>query len=142
MQEDFWKREHEATAFLMTTLSDELVIAVSNKRYAYEIFEHLEKTYEPRNWGSLRALREQFVTIKYEDGENMLTHINKLKTMAGQLSNQGKRVDDMEKVYQLLSSLPTTWDSFKNMYYIQEDTNRVDINKDQRYGRSSMSKCS
>ncbi|KAG3061505.1 hypothetical protein PI124_g22783 [Phytophthora idaei] len=46
----FWAREHEATAFLMTTLSDEMVVAVSNKRYAHDIFQHLEKTYEPRNW--------------------------------------------------------------------------------------------
>eukprot|EP00644_Phytophthora_capsici_P010085 jgi/Phyca11/61498/gw1.41.442.1 len=111
---------NEATAFLMTTLSDEMVVAVSNKRYAYEIFEHLEKTYEPRNWGSLCALREQFVTLKYQDGADMLTHINGLKTLAGRLSNQGKPVDDTEKVCQLLSSLPRSWDSFKSHYYIQE----------------------
>ncbi|KAF4140827.1 gag-polypeptide of LTR copia-type [Phytophthora infestans] len=104
----------------MTTLSDEMVIAVSNKTCAYEIFEPLEKTYEPRNWGSLCALREQFVTLKYKDGKDILPHINELKTLAGRLSNQGKPVDDTEKVCQLLSSLPSSWDAFKSMYYIQE----------------------
>ncbi|KAF4147553.1 Integrase core domain [Phytophthora infestans] len=118
--DSFWSREHEATAFLMTTLSDEMVIAVSNKTCAYEIFELLEKTYEPRNWGSLCALREQFVTLKYKDGKDMLPHINELKTLAGRLANQGKPVDDTEKVCQLLSSLPSSWDAFKSMYYIQE----------------------
>ncbi|KAE9016818.1 hypothetical protein PR003_g14465 [Phytophthora rubi] len=112
-EEYFWTREHEAAAFLMTTFSDDMVVAVSNKRYAYEVFQHLEKTYEPRNWGNLCALRDQFVRLKYKDGTDMLTHINELKMLAGQLANQGKAVDDAEKVCQLLSSLPSSWDVSK-----------------------------
>ncbi|KAE9217951.1 hypothetical protein PF004_g14004 [Phytophthora fragariae] len=118
--EYFWTREHEAAAFLMTTLSDDMVVAVSNKRYAYEVFQHLEKTYEPRNWGNLCALRDQSVRLKYKDGTDMLTHINELKMLAGQLANKAKAVDDAEKVCQLLSSLPSAWDSFESIYYIQE----------------------
>ncbi|KAE8914033.1 hypothetical protein PF005_g30366 [Phytophthora fragariae] len=97
-----------------------MAVAVSNKRYAYEVFQHLKKTYEPRNWGNLCALRDQFVRLKYNDGTDMLTHINQLKMLTDQLANQGKAVDDTEKVCQLLSSLPSSWDSFKTIYYIQE----------------------
>lgn len=65
-EELFCTREHETAAFSMTALSDEMVVAVSNKRCAYEIFQHLKKTYELRNGGNMCALRDQFCSAEVQ----------------------------------------------------------------------------
>ncbi|OWZ02898.1 hypothetical protein PHMEG_00025464 [Phytophthora megakarya] len=92
-EEYFRTREHEAATYLMTTLSDDVVVS------------HLEGTYEPRNWGNLCSLQNQFVRIKYKEGTDTLIHVTEHKVLAGQLANQSKAVDDAEKVCHQLSSL-------------------------------------
>ncbi|KAG3183414.1 hypothetical protein PC128_g14191 [Phytophthora cactorum] len=96
----FWCRERKAKAFLLETLTDELVVSVGTKRCAYEVLEYIEQTYAAKNWGNLVTLRETFISSKYEDGQEMTAHLNKLKTVADKLAHQGETVDDKERVCQ------------------------------------------
>ncbi|KAG2998440.1 hypothetical protein PC120_g21160 [Phytophthora cactorum] len=93
----FWCRERKAKAFLLETLTDELVVCVGTKRCAYEVLEYIEQTYAAKNWGNLVTLRETFISSKYEDGQEMTAHLNKLKTVADKLAHQGETVDDKER---------------------------------------------
>ncbi|POM75404.1 hypothetical protein PHPALM_7497, partial [Phytophthora palmivora] len=79
-EEYFWTREHEAGTLRLRNLpaSGEDVRATQ--------------------LGEL-VFRDQFVWLKYKDGTDMLTHINELKMLAGQLANQGKAVDDAENIF-------------------------------------------
>ncbi|ETK77620.1 hypothetical protein L917_15834 [Phytophthora nicotianae] len=50
-EDKFWHRERKAKAFLLETLTDDLVVSVGAKRYAYQVLEYLEQTYEAKTWG-------------------------------------------------------------------------------------------
>ena len=80
-------------------------MSVGDKKHAYQVFQYLERTYEAKNWGNLVVLREEFVSLKYKDGNDMTEHLNQLKTLADKLERQSKTVDEKERVCQLLSSL-------------------------------------
>lgn len=69
--DDFWQRESEARAFLLDTLSDTLLISVGGQMRAYQVFQYLESTYKAKNWENLVALREEVVTLKYQEGQDM-----------------------------------------------------------------------
>ncbi|DAZ93765.1 TPA: hypothetical protein N0F65_010457 [Lagenidium giganteum] len=110
IEDEFWQRESQAKAFLLETL--DIVISVGMKQYAYEILEYLAQTYESKNWRNLIALREQFISLKYVDGEEMTPHLNRLKLLADKLGRQNRHIDDQEQVCQLLTSLPASWNQF------------------------------
>jgi len=114
------RRERAARAFLLETLTDDLMIGAGQKQFAFEVFRYLEEIYEAKNWGNLVSLREQFSSVKYEDGEDMTVHLNKLKTIADKLGRQDKVVDDKERVCQLLTSLPASWEQFKSVYFTRD----------------------
>lgn len=118
--EDFWQRKSEARAFILDSLNDSLVISVGAKQFAYEIYEYLDQTYEAKNWGNLVTMREEFIALKYQDGQDRTAHINRLKTIGDKLSRQDKAVDDKELVCQLLTSLPDLWSQFKSVYFTQD----------------------
>ncbi|KAF4135939.1 hypothetical protein GN958_ATG14925 [Phytophthora infestans] len=40
-EDRFWHRERKAKAFLLETLTDDLVVNVGAKRYAYQVLEYL-----------------------------------------------------------------------------------------------------
>ncbi|OWZ05572.1 Retrovirus-related Pol Polyprotein from transposon TNT 1-94 [Phytophthora megakarya] len=101
-EQEFWRCEKATKAFLLETLTDDLVVSFGVKRYAFVVFEHLEQTYGPKIWGNLVALREQFISLKYTEGDEMAVQLNKLKTLAEKQGRQSKPVDDKEKVCPLL----------------------------------------
>ncbi|KAF4137697.1 gag-polypeptide of LTR copia-type [Phytophthora infestans] len=118
--DNFWHQERKAKSLLLETLTDDLVVSVGAKQYAYQVLEYLEQTYEAKNWRNLVALRVKFVSLRYEDGQAMTTHLNNLKTLADKLARQKKPVDDQERVCQLVTSLPESWSHFKSVYFTQD----------------------
>ncbi|OWZ07264.1 LOW QUALITY PROTEIN: Gag Polyprotein [Phytophthora megakarya] len=101
-------------------LTDDLVVSVGVKRYAYQVLEYLDQTYEAKTWGNLVAMREKFISLKYKDGQEMTAHLYNRKTLADKLARQGKPVDDQEQVCQPLTSLPESWSHFKSVYFTQD----------------------
>ena len=102
---------------LLESMSDELVTSIEDKRFAYQVFDHLSGVYEGRNTGSLVMARREFTHLTYEDGQDMQQHLNRLTTLANAWAPSGR--DNEEKALQLLDSLPASWDAFKSVYYVQ-----------------------
>lgn len=66
---------------LLETFSDTIVMSVVNKDHAHKVLKYLERTYEAKNLGNLVAIHEEFVSLKYKDGQKMTEHLITLKTL-------------------------------------------------------------
>lgn len=40
---------------MLETLNNDLVVSVADKRFLDDMFEHLERTFEAKNWGNMNG---------------------------------------------------------------------------------------
>ena len=80
-------------------------LTTSKAENADAAWKGLEATYEVKNTLSLLYLIRRFRTEQMSEGDNIVTHIGKLREMADQLSSIGEKVSDMNFVMALLGSL-------------------------------------
>ena len=66
--------------------------------------------HETKSLSNILFLRRKFFTCKMQEGDDMLDHINKVKTLADQLLCLEVPVKDEDVVMTLLESLPTSYE--------------------------------
>jgi len=84
---------------------------VSNFDNAYELrtkFESLIQKKMPRNKA---LLLRQLVKLQYNDGQNMIEHLNNFKGLINQLIKIEIKLDDELPAVLLLNSLPKSWNT-------------------------------
>ena len=90
------------------------------KESARDIWNTIVNTHEGKSYGYKINASKEFNNLKYEDGNNMRDHINKLLILSDRLTTLGQEVKEEDKVMQLLISLPDSWDTFKAIHFMQE----------------------
>jgi transposase InsO family protein len=105
------RKERKALATICLNLKDSQLSHVRAASSAKEAWSKLEKLYETKSLANHLFLRRKFFNTRKEEGDTMITHINKVKTMAEQLDAIGAPVKADDVVMTLLSSLPTSYDN-------------------------------
>jgi hypothetical protein len=108
---DFKRREERALALLVLSLSDAQLLHVQPALTAKEAWLKLSEVHERKGLANKLYLRRKFLTVKMEEGDGMQAHINKVKTMAQQLTAIGAPVADEDIIVTLLYSLPENYES-------------------------------
>uniref|UniRef100_A0AAV1VEJ5 Uncharacterized protein n=1 Tax=Peronospora matthiolae TaxID=2874970 RepID=A0AAV1VEJ5_9STRA len=72
---------------------------------AYDAWSQLEGHFEKKSLANKLFLRRLFFTAKMEEGDDVLSHINRIKTLAEQLDAVGAPVSEDDLVITLLGSL-------------------------------------
>ena len=103
------RRAKKALASICLNLTDSQLLHVRSSTTAKEAWNKLTELYEAKGLANRLFLRRKFFTIQMADGENMVGHINKVKTMAEQLEAIGAPVKEDDIVMTLLSSLPQSY---------------------------------
>ena len=104
------KKEDKAMALIVLALGDEQLMHVQSAGTSAEAWQKLGAVHERKSLANKLYLRRQFLTVKMEEGEKMLDHINKVKVMAQQLEAIGAQVNDEDLVTTVLYSLPQSFD--------------------------------
>ena len=101
--------DHRALFIICFHLKDAQLLSVSKAKSSEEAWASLEAIYEVKNIASLLHLLQRFFTIKMSEGDNIATHINKLRELTEQLASIREDISDLYFVMTLLRSLPESY---------------------------------
>eukprot|EP00794_Sanderia_malayensis_P011679 gene11679-12889_t len=108
----FRKRARKAFATICLSLGDNQLSLVRSAQTAREAWLKLEGHYEVKSLANKLFLRKQYFSATMSEGDTMMEHVNKMRSLAEQLSSVGAQVSEDDQVATLLCSLP---DSYNNL---------------------------
>ena len=109
---EFTKKNEEALYVIISNVTDSVLPTIAQHTSASEAWISLVHTYESKSVGNIILLRRQFYRKNLNADEEMISHINNLKSLALQLNSAGSKITNEELAYTVLSSLPEDYDNF------------------------------
>ncbi|GMG18810.1 unnamed protein product [Phytophthora fragariaefolia] len=101
----FRKKSHKALAMICLAMEDSQLPLVRSAKDAHDAWSRLEGHFEKKSLANKLFLRRRFFTTMMDEGDGVLEHINKIKTLAEQLDAVGAPVSEDDLVITLLGSL-------------------------------------
>ena len=105
MTKAYKRREKKAFAILTLTPFDSQLAHIRSCKTPAEAWAKLCNIHEAKNLANILFLRRKFFTIKIEEEDDMLAHINKVKAVADQLNGADVTISDGDIVMTCLESL-------------------------------------
>ena len=105
------KRARKAYATICLSLGDNQLSLVRSAQTAREAWQKLESHYETKSLANKLFLRKQYFSATMSEGDTMMEHINKMRSLAEQLASVGAQVSEDDKVTTLLCSLPESYNN-------------------------------
>jgi hypothetical protein len=108
---DYNKKDMKAFALFCEHLTDAQLAHIQycdNVKSAWEVLCDL---HEAKTIGNKLFLRRRFFTIKMQEGNDMLVHINTVKTLADQLCSIEVNITNEDVYMVLLMNLPPSFDN-------------------------------
>ena len=105
------KRSKTAFGLIATNLVNKEMAHIKGCKGPAEAWKTLCGIHETKSLSNILFLRRKFFTCKMYEGDNMLDHINKVKSLADQLLCLDVPIKDEDLVMTLLDSLPTSYEN-------------------------------
>ncbi|KAG6615844.1 gag-pol polyprotein [Phytophthora cinnamomi] len=108
-QTSFKRKSRKALAIICLAMEDSQLPLVRSAKDAYDAWSKLEGHFEKKSLANKLFLRRRFFTTMMAEGDDVLEHINKIKTLAEQLDAVGAPVSEDDLVITLLGSLSESY---------------------------------
>ncbi|GMG39212.1 unnamed protein product [Aspergillus oryzae] len=108
-QAAFKRKSRKALAIICLALEDSQLPLVRSSSGAHDAWSKLEGHFEKKSLANKLFLRRRFFTTMMEEGDDVLEHINKIKTLAEQLDAVNAPVSEDDLVITLLASLSESY---------------------------------
>jgi len=108
-QATFKRKSRKALAVICLAMEDSQLPLVRSASGAHDAWSRLEGHFEKRSLANKLFLRRRFFTTMMDEGDDVLAHINKVKTLAEQLDAVGAPVSEDDLVITLLGSLSDSY---------------------------------
>jgi hypothetical protein len=108
---DYNEKETKAFALLCEHLTNAQLAHIQYCDNVRSAWEALCGVHEAKTIGNKLFLRRRFFTIKMQEGDDMLVHINMVKALANQLRSIEVNITDEDVYMVLLMSLPSSFDN-------------------------------
>ncbi|KAG3231278.1 hypothetical protein PI124_g23628 [Phytophthora idaei] len=105
----FRKKSPKALAMICPAMEDLQLPLDRSAKDAHDAWSRLEGHFEKKSLANKLFLRRRFFTTMMEEGDDVLEHINKIKTLAEQLDAVGAPVSEGDLVIALLGSLSESY---------------------------------
>uniref|UniRef100_A0AAV1TV20 Uncharacterized protein n=1 Tax=Peronospora matthiolae TaxID=2874970 RepID=A0AAV1TV20_9STRA len=105
----FKRKSRKALAIICLAMEDSQLPLVRSAIGAYDAWSRLEGHYEKKSLANKLFLLRRFFTTMMDEGDDVLKHINKLKSLAEQLDAVGAPVSEDDLVITLLGSLSESY---------------------------------
>ena len=106
----FWQAANALIrSILVTNMSEEIVVQVSHLKVAKDIWDKAKCLFSGQTLTDFTLTIMALVTTKYVDGEDITTHLAKMKGLRPDLTLMGRDVDNGLFVCFLRISMPPTW---------------------------------
>ncbi|KAK1936589.1 Retrovirus-related Pol polyprotein from transposon TNT 1-94 [Phytophthora citrophthora] len=93
-QTTFKRKSRKALAIICLAMEDSQLPLVRSAKDAFDAWSRLEGHFEKKSLANKLFLRRRFFTTMMAEGDDVLEHINKIKTLAEQLDAVGTPVSD------------------------------------------------
>ena len=108
-QSTYKRKSRKAMAAICLSMEDSQLPLVRSASGAFDAWSKLEDHFEKKSLANKLFLRRRFFTAMMDEGDDVLSHINKLKTLAEQLDAVGAPVSEDDLVITLLESLSESY---------------------------------
>ncbi|KAF1332517.1 reverse transcriptase, partial [Globisporangium splendens] len=108
-QAAFKRKSRKAMATIYLAMEDSQLPLVRSASGAHDAWSKLEDHFEKKSLANKLFLRRRFFMAMMEEGDDVLAHINKVKTLAEQLDAVGAPVSEDDLVITLLGSLSESY---------------------------------
>ena len=108
-QATFKRKSRKALAIICLAMEYSQLTLIRSASGAHDAWSRLEGHFEKRSLANKHFLCRRFFTTMVEEGDGMLEHINKVKTLVGQLDAVGAPVSEDDLVITLLGSLSESY---------------------------------
>jgi hypothetical protein len=104
------RRCKKAFAIIAMSLVDKELAHIKGCKGPAEAWKTLCNIHETKSLSNILFIRRKFFTIKMDESDDILTHINKVKSLADQLTCLEVPMKDEDVVMTLLDSLPPSFE--------------------------------
>ena len=108
---DYNRRVKKAMSVIGLNLVDNQLAHIKSCKGPAEAWKTLCNIHETKSLSNILFIRRKFFTIKMQEGDDLLTHINQVKALADQLTCLEVPVREEDVVMTLLESLPPSFES-------------------------------
>ncbi|KAF1332521.1 reverse transcriptase, partial [Globisporangium splendens] len=126
-QAAFKRKSRKAMATICLAMEDSQLPLVRSASGAHDAWSKLEDHFEKKSLANKLFLRRRFFTTMMEEGDDVLAHINKVKTLAEQLDAVGAPVSEDDLVITLLGSLSEPYQFLITALESRSDTLRWEL---------------
>ena len=109
VREAFRSASKKAWTYICLAVEPEQQIHVRDTSTAKELMGCSKNQFARVSVSQIVRLRQQYYSCRFKSGENMLDHINRIKSLHDQLRETGVQYDDKELAMTLLASLPESY---------------------------------
>ncbi|GBL74760.1 Copia protein, partial [Araneus ventricosus] len=104
----------KAYALMLSSLSDKVLVSLSDENTCASIFQKLKSTYLRDGAVSQILIRKRLAMPKKKKEVSMQEHLNEVNGLVNQLKSCGVQISDMDIIVYILMSLPPEYDSTKS----------------------------
>lgn len=116
-QKAYDDRNREALAIIALSVSDNVIPHVQCAKTSKEAWDALKSLYETPNKVKIPYLRRQLYNLKMVEGDSVIDHLTKFKSIRAQLIDLGEEIEDGEISYLTLQSLPPSFHDFAEVMF-------------------------
>lgn len=110
-REEIRREEKKCISILVQTIHDDQLENIKEKKTAKEMFDTLCSVFERKSFASQLLLRRQLLVMKYQEGDDIITHFLKFDTKIRELKSTGAKMEELDIVAHLLLTLPESYDN-------------------------------
>ncbi|KAF3784499.1 Midasin [Nymphaea thermarum] len=105
------RRDQSLVAYILSTLSQQVLLSVSDDCTAEELWESLADTFSQTSEARIMYLKKEFHNLN-KGSTSIMDYLGRIKAVADQLAASGNNNSDKEKVQQTLSGLGHDYHAF------------------------------
>ncbi len=113
VKKEFNKRERKAKSTIFLKLADSQMCRNTSAKTAVELWKALCEQNERDTFSNKLLLRQRLLALQMNEGDELLAHINAMKTIAEQLASLESAPSDGELVAKLMNSIPKSYDNLR-----------------------------
>ena len=111
--EDWEDLDLRAASAIRLCLAKNILANVHGISVAKELWEKLEELYQAKGVSNRVYLKEQFHTLRMNEGTTMSDHLSVLNGIVSELETIGVKLDDEDIALRLIWSLPSSYEHMK-----------------------------
>lgn len=103
------KRNCVARNTIIEYISDSLLHFAKNNPHAKDIIEEMDAIFERKSLATQLACRKKLLTLKLDGSTPLTEHFTKFDEIVTELIGSGGKMDEMDKISHLLTTLPNSY---------------------------------